>query len=73
MAEIVEALRQRQGELSQRSFAKQIGISQSTLWRLYHGKPIGPGPARRVAAAIPELQMEIALYLLRGDIPSESQ
>ena len=73
MQDIIAELRRRQGRQSQRAFAAELGISQTTLWRLYHGRRIGPRPARQIARRFPELQLAIALFLLGGDIPTDGQ
>ncbi len=71
---IVDALRQAMGEKTEEEFAAELGIPQPTLNRILNRKRnIGFDVARKMRASIkgryPEIDRELAGFLLGGDIP----
>lgn len=66
---IQDRLRELQGEKTQSEFAAEIGIDQSTLSRLMRGEiALGRRTAQMLCRRFPELSLEIASFLLRGDM-----
>lgn len=63
--QVVELLREKQGEMTNRAFAQLLGVHESYLSKVYKGEiPIGAILVRGLANAYPELQMGLALFLL---------
>ena len=56
-AGVTRLLRERQGDLSQRAFARHLGVSPALLSLIYRGKArLGVSASRRVLARYPELR-----------------
>lgn len=65
--QILELLKQKQGEMTNRAFAHILVVHESYLSKVYKGEiPIGAILIRGLAKAYPELRWELALFLL-GD------
>jgi len=66
--EIIDLLRQKQGEKTDLAFAEELGIHNSYLSRLYAGQiPVGRKLAHALARRYPELSVGLGLFLL-GDL-----
>ncbi|MDO8672820.1 MAG: helix-turn-helix transcriptional regulator [Dehalococcoidia bacterium] len=63
--DLIDALSVRQGHTTQGEFAALVGISETTLSRIYSGeRQIGEETARRIARAFPSLQYLVMGYLM---------
>ena len=63
--QVVELLRDKQGDTTNRAFAQLLGVHESYLSKVYKGEiPIGAILVRGLANAYPELQIGLALFLL---------
>lgn len=68
----IAKIKELQGERSQGQFAAELGISQSTLSRIYSGRRrLGEKVARRIARRYPALTFNLAAFFLADDIPAE--
>lgn len=71
---LTEALRKLQGEKSQGEFARELGIPQSTLSRIYSGQmELTLRTARRICRHYPELAADVQAFLLRRDMQSHGR
>lgn len=68
---LIDKLKERQGDKSQMEFAAEIGISQGALSRIYSGdRTIGTKAARKIRQRFPELAFDLASFLLADDMPA---
>ena len=66
--ELIEALKRKQGSLSQRCFAAKLGLSYSMLSLIYSGnRVIGEATVRRIIKAYPDLLWLATGYLMTKD------
>ena len=66
--ELIQALRQKQGEMSQAGFARRLGVSASLLCLIYAGKRrIGEDVVRRIVRAYPDLFWLATGYVMSKD------
>lgn len=70
---LIEKLKAIQGDRSQLTFAREIGIDQSVLSRLYSGDiGLGVKTARMLWQHVPELRDDIASFLLPSDMHDDN-
>lgn len=63
--DLKDRLLQRQGNKTQVEFARDLGMTQSTLSMFYSGeRRLGPLSARRIARIYPDLEPAVVDYLL---------
>ncbi|MDO8669959.1 MAG: helix-turn-helix domain-containing protein [Dehalococcoidia bacterium] len=66
--DLIEALKTKQGDMSQAKFAAALGISEAILSLIYSGKRrIGEDMARRIVRAYPDLRYLVIGYLMTKD------
>lgn len=72
---LIEKLQERQGKKSQAVFAAELGISQPQLSRIYtegrRGRQITRSVGKRILRRYPDLQLDVAQYLLADDPTNE--
>ena len=62
---LVEELKSRQGERDTRAYAKDLGINEAALARIYRGERlIGESIGRRIVKVYPDLQWIVAGYIM---------
>ena len=67
--DLIEALRAKQGGMSQAEFARRLGVSESSLSYVYAGKRrIGEDMARQIGKVFPDL-----FWLATGYIMSKGE
>jgi len=68
--DIIEKLKEKQGEKSQTEFAAELGITQSYLSKIYAGeRRITLDMAKRIQVRFPELALDLAAFLLAPNRP----
>ena len=69
---LIEKLKELQGDKSQQQFARELGINQSALSRIYSGdRRIGVRVARKIRKRYPDLAFDVAAFLLGEDMTTE--
>jgi transcriptional regulator with XRE-family HTH domain len=70
---LIDRLKERQGDKTQAEFASYLGISQSALSRIYSGeRTIGQGVARKIKRRYPDLAFALAAFLLDENITRDN-
>lgn len=63
--DLIRMLREKQGKMSQADFAECLGISETTLSRIYSGqRVIGEATGRRIIKVYPDLEYWVIRFLV---------
>jgi len=66
---LIESLKEKQGDKTQVEFARELGISQSVLSRIYRSeRRIGRRVAAKIAERFPLMAFDLAGFLLAPDM-----